>query len=419
MLFSALMILSLTLTGCGPGAGGKIKIRVTYWGDNNEIGIIESIVKPWEKAHPNIKVDLIHIPTEQYLDKVMTMIAGGEGPDVLFCEVNNFVNFYLKDVLLPLDDMMEEDEEFDVKEFYPQIVSRFTRDNQLYVIPRDIAPFACIYYNKDMFNKENLPYPSDQWTTDDMIRMAKQLTKVGEDGMVEQYGLWINWLWPNLLYTFGGGFVDDFNNPKRAIITSQKSRQALKLYYDTMYTHNVSPQPGAVDQSGGHLFQTGRLALYASGIWESPEFRHITDFDWDIAMFPKSPDGHRGFGSGGSGYAVYSKTKYPREAWEVVKCLTGDEGQIRMADTGLAQPAKISLARGEHWAGSPDKPLNKKMLDEATKYIQFEPFHEKWPEINREIIQPNLDYYFVNKKELSEVLADIEGEMKDRDLTFD
>jgi ABC-type glycerol-3-phosphate transport system substrate-binding protein len=113
--------------------------------------------------------------------------------------------------------------------------------------------------------------------------------------------------------------------------------------------------------------------------------------NWDVVMFPKGPKGIRGFATGGSGYAITSATEHPQEAWEVVKCLAGDEGQEKLADTGLAQPANRKIAEGIHFAQGSAAPLNKGMLNEAVKYVVYDPFHIRWREAQDKYITPKLD----------------------------
>lgn len=134
--------------------------------------------------------------------------------------------------------------------------------------------------------------------------------------------------------------------------------------------------------------------MFHSGIWETPVIRKVKDFDWDIAMFPKGPTGIRKFATGGTAYGILKTTKYPQEAWEVLKALSGDEGQIMLAEFGLAQPANRRIAEGEHWAGSTKPPLNKKMLNEAVKYVVYDPFHSKWREARDLYIYPEFDLMF-------------------------
>ena len=147
---------------------------------------------------------------------------------------------------------------------------------------------------------------------------------------------------------------------------------------------------------------TGKVAMYNSGIWETPMLRTIKDFDWDIVMFPKGPTGIRAFGTGGSGYCILKSTKYPEAAWEVVKALAAKEGQIMLAEKGLAQPANRKIAEGPYWAGSPKKPLNKDMLNEAVKFAVYSPFHPRWREVEGKYVTIELDYLLLGKKTAEE-----------------
>ena len=91
----------------------------------------------------------------------------------------------------------------------------------------------------------------------------------------------------------------------------------------------------------------------------------------------------------------------------MVKALTSPEVQVELAERGLAQPARRSVAAGEHWALSPKAPANKKMLNEAVGYIVFDPFHARWREIEAKIIVPELDLVKSGKKTAEEAAQKI------------
>ncbi|MBM3254427.1 MAG: extracellular solute-binding protein, partial [Candidatus Omnitrophica bacterium] len=186
--------------------------------------------------------------------------------------------------------------------------------------------------------------------------------------------------------------------------------EGIKFYVDLIHKHKVAPAPldlGNLGIGAQQLFISGRLAMFSSGIWETPILRKIKDFDWDVAMFPKGPTGMRGFGTGGSAYCILKTTKHPREAWEVIKCLAGRESQIMLAEGGLAQPAIRDISEGEHWARSPKKPLNKKMLNEAVKYVTYEPFHPGWREIQDLYIGQEFDLVFNGTERVEDAVGKI------------
>ena len=126
--------------------------------------------------------------------------------------------------------------------------------------------------------------------------------------------------------------------------------------------------------------------------------RKAQGLDWDVAIFPKGPKGIRGFGTGGSGYCILKTSAHPKEAYQVIKALTDKDAQSVLADTGLAQPAMIEIAKGEHWIGGDLPPKNKAMLNDAMKYVIYEPFHPAWREAKELYINPEFDLLFLGKK---------------------
>jgi len=415
--FSWLAALAFLASACGAqGADdGKTKtIRVAFWGSPKEIKIITDSVKDWRETHPDIKIRFEHTPYSGYLNKILTRMAGGAAPDIIATEVDYFVSFAKYGVLESLDPYIETDDTFKKTNFFPEVIDRFTVDENLYAVPRDTAPFACVYYNKDLFDKAGIPYPSDDWTWSDFLDIAKKLTKVDERGRTTQYGFY-GWAWKNFIYGNGGALVDDVRDPEETEISSKKSIEGLQFYVDLILKHKVMPTPVALANSGmgvDMMFEIGQVAMFLSGIWETPNFRTTRGLRWDVAMFPKNDKGVRGFGTGGTGYAILKSSKNKKEAWEVIKALTGVKGQEALAKSGLAQPARIAVAEGPYFAlDKENPPANKGMLNEAVKYAVYDPFSPQWREIESKFIQPALDLIFNGKESIDVVVKRLTPEV--------
>ncbi len=414
--FSALLIIFL-LCGCdSPSQTGDknvTEVKVSFWGTPEEINIITEAISGWQKEHPGIKLIFEHTPYTGYISKILTRIAGGAAPDIIATEVDYFVTFATKGVLEDLNPYVAMDPKgFDKADFFPQIIDRFTYNGKLLAAPRDIAPFACVFYNKKVFDDAKIPYPKDDWTWNDLLRIARDLTKKDDAGRVKQYGFYA-WAWKNFIYGNGGGLVDDVKNPQRTRLDDPKSIAGLQFYADLSSLYEVMPTPTAFTNFGmgaDRMFANGRIAMFLSGIWETPQFRNY-NFDWDVAMFPKNSEGVRAFGSGGTGYAILKSSKHKKEAWEVIKALTGPEGQKQFAKRGLAQPARISAAKSDAFAEDPMPPANKKMLNEAVQYAVFSPFHSGWREIEEKYINPQLDLVFNGKKTAAEMIKELAPEI--------
>ena len=409
LAFIVVLVFALQITGCGgtgemTGKPKRVPVKVAFWGSPEEIGIITETVNNWQKTHPDFEVKFEHIPFGSYVSKILTEIAGRSSPDIIASEVNMFVSFADKDVFLDLKPFMDKDKTFNLGDFFPEVVDRYTVNGKVLGIPRDTAPMACVYYNKKLFDEAGLPYPTDDWDWNDLLAKAQKLTKVDKDGKVIQYGFYSD-MWPNFVLSDGGKIVDDVKHPTKCLLNSPESMEGLQFLVDLSHKYKVSPTSNTFRNLGLgviQMFMMQRVAMFHSGIWETPVVRKAKDFDWDVAMFPKSPKGIRKFATGGTAYGILKTTKYPEQAWEVLKALSGDEGQIMLAESGLAQPANKKIAEGEHFAGSNKPPLNKKMLNEAVKYTVYDPFNAKWREIRDLYIYPEFDLMFNGLKPVKE-----------------
>ncbi|HEY5038437.1 MAG TPA: extracellular solute-binding protein, partial [bacterium] len=127
------------------------------------------------------------------------------------------------------------------------------------------------------------------------------------------------------------------------------------------------------------LFINGTVSMFYSGIWLTPQFRQIKNFDWDVVEFPKGPNGLRSFPLSAAGYGIVKGSKNGDLAYELVKYLSGETGEKLMAATGLTQPALKALAQSNVFLdGQP--PKSKGFLVDAVKYGHFQPLDPNVPE---------------------------------------
>ncbi len=391
--FACLALVSiLTLTGCSKSSGTKIKI--SSWGSPEENQILVDLLNDFQKTHPDIQVELQRIPYGEYTTKLLTEVAGGLAPDVVFTEVGNFADFYLRGALEPLNPYIQSDH-IDLSAYYPQVVDRFTVDGQTYVIPRDTAPICAVFYNKNAFDEAGVPYPSDDWTYDQFVATAKKVMKTDASGRVTRWGFIDDWVMPEAwVYDFDGSYVDNIKHPtKWTFATDPNTLKGIQFRADLIGKYKIMMPPSGLAAMGGmgtgDMFSNGTVAMFVSGIWKTPTFRLIKNFKWDVVMLPKGPGGHRGFSTGGSGYGILKSSTHKKEAWELVKYISGEEGEKKLAQTGLAQPALMSEANTTFLDNQ--DPKNKKMLLEAVKYVKYPPMCKNWSEVSLSIIGPELD----------------------------
>jgi len=390
-----LIVGAFGLYACGKrGEGANLKI--SSWGDLQENQILVDLIAEFEKANPTIKVDLQRIPFGEYTTKLLTQIAAGSAPDVIFVETNNFVDMYLRDAFEPLNPYIQADN-FSLADYYPQVLDRFTANNNVYAIPRDTAPICVIYYNKKAFDAAKLPYPSDDWDWAQFLADGQKLVKKDATGKVTQWAFIDDWtMWEPWLYSAGGKWADDVKKPTKWVVAEDPGFVAgVQFRADLMHKYKVMPAPSSLSSMGGmgtsDLFENGTVAMFLSGLWKTPSFRdHIKNFNWDIAMFPKGPTGVRAFGTGGSGYGILKSSQHKQDAWKLIKYIAGIAGAKKLAQTGLAQPAMISVSDSPDFLDGKD-PKNKKMVLEAVKYVKYQPMAKNTSEVFYGVINPVLD----------------------------
>jgi multiple sugar transport system substrate-binding protein len=411
-------IFVVLFAGCGKLGGGKPKdLTLMYWGDVAEIQIIKQMVAKFEKE-TGLTVDAQRAPSgPPYMEKVITQIAGGAPPDVLFVEANNFKEFAQKGVLEDLTPYLEKEKSFKRADFYKEIIDRFTDGKSLYVLPRDIAPICVVYYNKKAFDESGVKYPTDDWTWNDMVSIAKKLVKKDANGMVTRFGYVDDWpIWEAFVYSNGGKLVDNVKKPRKCIMNTKEVIDAVQYRADLIYKYGISPSPSQMTAMGGmgtsDMFMSERVGLFFSGIWKTPMFRTIKNFEWDVVTFPRGPKGLRGFSTGGSGYAVVKSSKHKAAAWKLVTYLAGKEGQTKLAATGLAQPAMWQIAESKAFLDG-QAPKHKDIVLKAVKYITFVPLMPEWEQINVSLIAPAFDKIWTNKEKAAKVIKELVPEINE------
>jgi multiple sugar transport system substrate-binding protein len=89
-------------------------------------------------------------------------------------------------------------------------------------------------------------------------------------------------------------------------------------------------------------FSAGQLAMVEDGSWALKSILENAPFRIGVAPIPAGPSGRVTL-STTDGFGIYSRTRHPRAAWELVKFLVSKEYALAMAKANLLQPARLSL----------------------------------------------------------------------------
>jgi len=389
-----LLLAGAALAGCRHDQD-RNTVRFRFWGDLDEVAIIEGMVHDFEAAHPGVHIISERKPdASTYLDILLTEFASHTAPDVIFVDTDRFDLLADGGRLADLGPYLAHDKDLKATDFYDAMTRRFTLDGKLMVLPRDIAPIACVYYNKALFRQAGLPYPKDDWTWDELRRDALALTKRDAGGRADRIGFADDWNLDDAWILAGGGsHVDDYAHPTRLTFAEGAGLEGLLFRWKLMQIDGVMPSSSDNQSlSGGSmaLFLNGKLGMFHSGIWKTPGFRKITAFDWDVAPFPRKAGVQPRYWCGGSGYAMRSDVANPDLCWTLIRYMAGPDGQRRIAATGLAQPALKALAASPAFLDG-QAPANKKMLLACAEHAQPSPAWKRWQEFGITLFGPMTD----------------------------
>jgi ABC-type glycerol-3-phosphate transport system substrate-binding protein len=368
-----------------PAAEGPIALRVCVTGTQQRADTFKKISEAFEAANANTKIEWIPIQAaewDEYFGKLVTLIAAGENIDSSEIATEGMQLIASKNVLRPLDEFVQGDEEA-MKNFFsdvaPQLVEVQMYKGSLYVLPT-LWGAATIYYNKALFDQAGVAYPKDDWTTDDFLASAQKIRALGDDiygfGFPNRHwGGLVPWMYINDggLYEFGRYEGGDWLWSKfYAGVESAQGRagginwgavtannpanvEALQFQSDLIWKHKVSPSPtnlnelaafmsgGKLGMMPGHRAHTG--VLIGAGMKKG---------DFDVVQMPKWKTQRHQFGS--SGLSIMKTGKNPDAVWKFIKFQTSPEQMARYVDKAVHTSSRRSVTNDpkQHEMTGPD-----------------------------------------------------------------
>ena len=399
LCIASLLILLMFFPSCAQkkAATNYIAVSLCHWENPEGTRLLEELVTRFEKRHPDIKIKLIQITGGGgEIPKLLSMIAGGTPPDVFYITYPYFPTFVKKGVLLNISPYIEKSEKIKVKNFFPLAIDSYRYDGSvigkgdIYGICKDFSPDNCILYNKDLFDRDGLEYPSEAWTWEDFLKTAERLTKRDESGRMEQFGAWMPHMNDLLILANGGKIFS--SDGKECVVDSPEAVEAMEFGISLENKYHVTPlTTERKDRNAMQLFRMGKVAMTFCSRYTIPAVKldENVDIRWAVAPIPHFEGRDRVYLCySATGYAISATTRYPKEAWTLFEFLLGEEGQSVLARRGWNIPASRKVAYSEAFLYNPEHPpgLNRIFLEQVpytqmrnvNPNIPTEEFHRIW-----------------------------------------
>ncbi|MBL6976380.1 MAG: extracellular solute-binding protein [Deltaproteobacteria bacterium] len=286
-------------------------VEVVLWHSYrmNEKAALEKSAARYNESQGRIRLKLLNVPYDAFVDKVTIATPRGQGPDV-FIFAHNLVGDWVDNyhILEPISQKVPKDV---LKRFVPKTVKALVYKQSLYGLPMAFKSLALFY------DPERIAAPPA--TGEELARMAVEATDkaAGRYGLAYEAGL----LYFNapFIHGFGGVILDGAGRPQ---VDSPSVAEALG-YVKRLVTAGALPR-GVNSAMVTSLFNAGNAAMVISGPWFVGEIDPGRKYE--VALLPKMKGEVRArpfLGSEAVFMSSYSRHK--KEALEAMLYLTSDE----------------------------------------------------------------------------------------------
>lgn len=347
--------------------------------------IIRQAIKDFEAENPNIKVNVLPVPTAQRSDKLATMIFGGQAPDISHVTEVDLARLVNMRALVGLDGYLAKTPDLS-KQLIPSMVNMAKYKKKVYGIPR-FASINTLMYNKQHFIDAGLDPNKPPVTWAEFLQYAKKLTRdTNNDGKIDRWGFallgaktlslpnrYLSWLWST-----GGDILNKSQN--KCTLNSKGSIAAIKFYTDLSLVHHVTP-PGPADFDYAAMtasFIQEKTSMMVDGPWilgritaENPSIKV------GVGAMP-SQTGKFIFMNGGGGFlTIAAQSKNREAAWKLIQFLSNAKNQWDYDTGASALPTRLDLVERMQKSGSPIMG----QFSDLCKYVRTAPQIPQMPQI--------------------------------------
>jgi multiple sugar transport system substrate-binding protein len=320
-------------------------VKFFFIPNGGERWILEPLVEAFNQSHPEITVQLA-LPMD---------MVGGDGTflETIAGQFDCFLyeasaNLETEEVF-DLDALVQAEEPAFEQDFYPVLLNLLRDNGKLYGLPLVSQP-RLIAYNADLLARRGVQLPSSDWTFDDFLKLADEISS-GQDSE-QQYGYIaplhssensVQWL----LKARGVQWLDETLLPPVASFDSAELASALVWLKDLHQTGALLIETDSNSQLTQLAVTSGQVAFWS--VWGGSTdngYFYENQPSFQIRLIPLPIIAAPGVDSSPISVraAFISKhTQVPQACWEWMKFLS----QQTQALTGI--PARQSVAESDAW----------------------------------------------------------------------
>ena len=271
------LIMLATASVIFPAAASPVTLEVWMHDHPPRIPLDKKIIDEFEKANPDIKVNLTIFPYSTFDQRLQVAFAGGQGPAVFNNVSFNLGQYMSSHILAPADlkalGVSSNDE---LKAKFGVGLDGATIDGKIYGLPTEVSDYLCAANNK-LWKAAGLdPAKDAPKTWEDMVKVSEKLTQRDKSGAPVVRGFDFNWTDPVFMWlTFnamveqaGGTMVNEAT--RKVDFDSKEVKKTMQYWSDWVNVHKL----GGPQYTGSRdAFLSGQLAIECTvGPWFHSQF---------------------------------------------------------------------------------------------------------------------------------------------------
>ncbi len=397
----------------------------TYWGSPQEQEAVAQMTEGFNEEHPDITVRPQYVANDGYDEKMTTMLAGGNPPDIAYMGASMAFRWALDGQTLDLGPWVSDDPE--TPTLLDGTIYRY--DNGSKVLSTSLAiSNTLLYFNEPLFEEAGIDAPptdaANAWTWDEFVEVCKLLTKDrdGRDATdpdfnaenIDVYGVAANLefapVYMPLIWSNGGDYA--FEGATEFGLNRPEAVEVFQKLHELIYVHHVAPTPAQSSTlpATDVLMRTGKLAMDINGMWKVLDYSQSEELEWGMGVLPVFQEPHTT--RFGIPLIISAACEYPDEAYEFYRWRYSPE-RIDLYEKGLWMPIQSSYYTEEdkidQWINPEIYPpaarevLVDYTLNYATK-VMPEYYVRNMAAIQSEAVEPALSALAANEGTAQELL---------------
>ncbi|MFJ8579910.1 ABC transporter substrate-binding protein [Micromonospora sp. NPDC093277] len=334
--------LALGAAGCGgddeAAADGPVKLSIFWWGGEARAKLTEDALALYTRKHPNVTFEKTWQANQGYFDKLATLTAGGNPPDLFQIDDNYLAEYAGRSTTLDLTSYKDSGK-LELSKFPESLWQYGVVDGKLAGIASGENTQGLVY-NKTLLEKNGLPEPTTGMSWEEHIAWAEQVakkTKVPgtQDPSADYKAFWV-WLRQQ---------GKDLYQGKELGFTAEDVTKWFELWKGAR-DRGATPTPDVIHEGNAtditkQLVVTGKAAT--SWVWanQMPDLKKNTKDELGVIAYPGDPSAQ--WARASMYWSVFEGSKHKDVAVDVINFMNNDPEAVALLGTDRGLPSNLDL----------------------------------------------------------------------------